>query len=125
MANPYAAPTTDAAGMEAGNSRSPELASGQKLVIYAILLHLAVIVLQFVIGSLAALGALVALVMSLIGVWRLGNGLGYGTGLKILLLVLMFVPLVSLIILLVLSGKATSLLRADGYKVGLLGASKA
>jgi hypothetical protein len=38
--------------------------------------------------------------------------------------VLMFVPLVNLIVLLVVSGRATRALRGAGYRVGLLGASK-
>jgi hypothetical protein len=39
-------------------------------------------------------------------------------------MVLMFVPLVGLIVLLVLNSKATAKLRAAGYRVGLLGASR-
>ena len=58
------------------------------------------------------------------GILRISSGLGYGTGTKVILVILMFVPLVGLITLLVLNAKATNRLREAGYKVGLLGASR-
>jgi len=47
------------------------------------------------------------------------------TPIKIVIGVCMFIPLVSLITLLLLNSRATTALRAAGYRVGLLGASKA
>ncbi len=44
----------------------------------------------------------------------------YGTGLGIVPGVLSFVPLIGLIVLLVVNGKATGLLKQNGIKVGLL-----
>jgi hypothetical protein len=38
--------------------------------------------------------------------------------------VLMFVPLINLLTLLVVNGRATRVLRDAGYRVGLLGASR-
>ena len=49
----------------------------------------------------------------------------YGTGLGVLYGILALVPCVGLIVLLVINGKATSTLRANGVKVGLLGANLA
>jgi hypothetical protein len=47
----------------------------------------------------------------------------YGTAAGIILGLLTLIPLLGLIPLLIVNGKATSLLRANGYTVGLLGAN--
>ena len=47
----------------------------------------------------------------------------YGTGLGIVLGILSLVPLIGLIVLLVVNGKATNILKQNGIKVGLLGAN--
>jgi hypothetical protein len=41
----------------------------------------------------------------------------------VLLGILTLIPLIGLIVLLVINGKATKVLRANGHRVGLLGAS--
>lgn len=46
----------------------------------------------------------------------------YGTALGIVLGILSLIPLIGLLVLLGVNGKATSVLRANGVKVGLLGA---
>ncbi len=101
-----------------------KVASGQKLIIYAILVNFLTIGLQAAVGEIAGLLAIVAVVMSLIGMFRLASGLGYSTGTKILLVILLLVPLIGLITLLVLNSRATNTLKAAGYKVGLLGARR-
>jgi len=121
--NPYRTPR---ANVDTGGS-GPELervATGQKLVVYAFLVYIAAGALRALVSPLLVLLAIPALVMALIGVWRTGAGLGWHVAVRILLLVLMFVPLVNLIVLLVVSGRATRALRDAGYRVGLLGASK-
>lgn len=123
QANPYQAPQAAVDRTEAG----PELertASGQKLVVYAFLVYIAAGALRALVSPVAILLAIPALIMALIGVWRTASGLGWHVAVRILLLLLMFVPLVNLIVLLVVSGRATRALRAAGYRVGLLGASK-
>lgn len=102
---------------------------GQKLIILAILLNILVIVLGLVGGSalgpirmLFPVAALATLVISLVGVVRMSGGLGFGIGLQVLFCLLMFIPLINLLTLLILNGKATGALRANGYKVGLFGA---
>ena len=108
--------------MEETQDQAPteELAKGQKLVIYAILLYFALVLLQNVI-PFAALFLVVCLVMSIIGVFKMCNGLEYGVGLNVLFVVLMFIPLVNIISLLVLNSKATKRLKDAGYEVGFLG----
>jgi hypothetical protein len=50
--------------------------------------------------------------------------MGYAVGWRVLLAVLMVIPLIGLITLVILNSRATKALRAGGYKVGLLGASR-
>jgi hypothetical protein len=101
-----------------------KVASGQKLIIYAILVNFLTIGLQAAFGDIASLVGIVAIVMSLVGMFRLTSGLGYSTGAKVGLVILLLVPLVSLIALLVLNSRATKALRGAGYKIGLLGAQR-
>ena len=123
--NPYASPQSPIGGGPTGNFDNVELlASGQKLVIFAILLNIAGGMLHFVLGSMAGLVSVAAFVMSVIGILRLCSGLGYAVGIKILMIALMIVPLVNLITLVVLNAKATKILKENGYTVGLFGASR-
>ena len=101
-----------------------KVASGQKLILYAILVNFLTIGLQMAIGDMAGLLGIVAIVMSLVGFFRLATGLGYSTGAKIGLVVLLLIPFVGLITLLILNSRATKALREAGYKVGLLGAKR-
>ena len=101
-----------------------QVASGQKMIIYAVLLNLGAIALQFAIGPTAAILMLVSAILAIIGILKLTTGLGNSIAAKIIYIILMFIPFVSLITLLVLNSKATNKLREAGYKVGLLGASK-
>jgi hypothetical protein len=75
-------------------------------------------------GTCKICRALGFLYLAIVGLYRLASGLGYSTGVKVLLFVLMIVPLVSLVTLFYLNSKATPLLRRAGYKVGLLGARR-
>jgi hypothetical protein len=122
--NPYEAPKAPIQAIAGDPVRIEEIASGQKLVIYAILVNIAAIALQLVIGRIAGVLGLVALVMSILGVLRLASGMSMAVASKVLLIVAMFIPLVGLITLLVLNSRATRHLTSAGYKVGLLGASK-
>jgi hypothetical protein len=101
-----------------------QVAEGQKLIINGLLLYFATTVMIRVVGPIAGLLALVAAVLGFMGVMRLGKGLGMSTGMRVFLGLLMFVPVVSLVALLVLNSRATTRLRAAGYQVGFFGASK-
>lgn len=109
-------------GMAAGGSIE-DVKDGQKMILYSIAIYifgllLSAVLPEFIIG----IGLIGAMVLGVVGFFRLTKGLGYSTGKKILLFILLLIPLVSLITLVLLSGKATEKLRAAGYKVGLLGA---
>lgn len=125
-ANPYAAPQTGAS-LADGPSRVLAVGRAQKLLIYAILLNLVGTVIVFAAGPAGGMLALpinlFSLVLSIIGIIRLAIGLGNGIAMRVVYIVLMFVPLVNLITLVILNGKATKMLRDAGYKVGLLGAN--
>jgi hypothetical protein len=105
---------------------------GQRWILFAILLNIVLVGLAFipkndaimaVFGLLSAVMLIASLILSLFGVLRLTAGFGYGVPARILIVILMFVPLVSLVVLLMQNSKATATLRAAGYKVGVLGAA--
>jgi len=121
--NPYETPRSEVDDRPWDGADLQQIASGQKLIIYSIILNFVTIALQRSSGGLALAASLVAIVMSFIGILRLCGGFGYSTGAKVLLVIGSFIPLVNLVILVVLSMKATGRLREAGYKVGLLGAS--
>jgi hypothetical protein len=139
-ATAYAAPpeapvaaTSPAPGGAAPPLRA--LAGAQRLVIWAILLYLLALVLRVVVAAsgqsssalavtandLLTLLTLAALVMAMVGVYRLAAALGSGMAVRILCLLFMLVPLIGLAILFVLNSRATARLRAAGLKVGFLG----
>lgn len=126
MANPYEAPKADLDDDDSQDrAQLATLASGQKLVIYAILLNLGLNVLAFAapqLGVVVGLAGVVVIVMSIVGVVRMARGLGQHVVVTVLLCVLMIVPCVNLLVLVSLSSRATGRLRAGGYEVGLLGA---
>ena len=91
---------------------------------YCILAYLALVLGQFLVPQevriFVGLAALVASMAAAVFVWMLALSV-YNTGTAIVLGVLTLIPLVGLIVLLIINGKATNILRAHGLKVGLLG----
>ncbi len=75
-----------------------------------------------ILGWVIPFGFLLAIPFQLYAVFRLARANGNSVGVTILLMLLMFVPLVSLIVLLVINNRATNLLRGAGIRVGLMGA---
>ncbi|AFM27493.1 CPBP family intramembrane glutamic endopeptidase [Desulfomonile tiedjei] len=55
-------------------------------------------------------------------VWNLAKSLDLSTGISVLYLLLMFIPIINTIALLMLNNKATQTLRKAGIRVGLMGA---
>jgi len=110
----------------AGTSVTIErVATGQKLLIYALLVFLFSAVLRAAFGEVGgALGGIAGLILSLVGLFYVGSGMGYSMGLIVIFCVLMVIPLINMITLVVLNSRATKALRAAGYKVGLFGASR-
>ena len=134
-ANPYSPPQTDSDERPLGAAdpaRLELMANGQRMIIRAILLYFCVIGVSGAMPRpapaavgfffLAALAAIV--ILSLVGLLRLSSGLGIPMPFRILLGLLVFVPLVNLLVLAVLSSRATRALRKAGYRVGFLGAKK-
>lgn len=101
-----------------------QVASGQKMIIFAILINIVTYVLQIAVHPFLGLLALAAIALGIIGIVNLAKGLGKSTGLTVVFVILMFVPCVSLIMLLILNSEATKELQRAGYRVGLMGASK-
>jgi hypothetical protein len=104
-----------------------EIAIGQRSVMYCMLGQLGAGAF-YVFGNAqnliplaiaALLLSLVLLVVTAIFVWKLANALGLS---PILYVVLIFVPCLSLMVLVVVIGKASERLKAAGVKVGLMGA---
>lgn len=122
MENPYQAPRASILNKQKQSAGLDDVASGQKLIIYAILLYCLCAALKAVIGPLVLLPALVCLGLSWTGIYRISRGLDYPMWARIILLALMLIPLIGLVVLLMLSSRATARLKAAGYSVGLLGA---
>jgi len=113
-----------------GSGRSRQnlytIAVYQKVILVCILCYLGAVVFQFfippalrlVLGLMAVLVILTAAVF----VFLLATQV-YSVGLGILLGILTLVPFVGFIMLLIINGKATAVLKEHGYAVGLLGAS--
>lgn len=122
MENPYRSPHAAVLERPRPGPELDDVASGQKLVIYAILLYFVAAAARAVLGPLATVPLLICLGMGWTGIYRLSRGLGDAMWMRIALLILMLVPLVGLIVLVILSSRGTSRLKKAGYSVGLLGA---
>jgi hypothetical protein len=98
----------------------------QKVILLCILCYLVAAAVQFAVPEelrlFPLLGMIGVIVAATVFVFMLAIKL-YETGVGIVLGILTLVPLVGLIILLVVNGKATSTLQQHGYHVGLLGAN--
>ncbi|HEV2293713.1 MAG TPA: hypothetical protein VGR35_07645 [Tepidisphaeraceae bacterium] len=101
------------------------IAARQKGIIFCILAYLLLVVAQLFVPRelrpILAIAALGVSITAMVFVFMLSLSL-YSTAVGILLGILTLVPLVGLIVLLVVNGKATNLLKRHGVKVGLLGA---
>lgn len=132
MDNPYQAPASDDTARAPTASGDIEFVRrGQKLVIWAILLNILVPIVAIALGGvgrttaiLVQIGGLVAVAFAIYGLYCLGKGMRASILVGIVTVLCMFVPLLNLLVLLLINGSATRRLRAAGYKVGLLGASK-
>jgi hypothetical protein len=139
--NPYRPPLAQVRDMpesEADAESIAQLGSGQKLAIYAICTYIGTALVRvlltallrssledddlFLIGLFAGAAFLVAFVLSAVGQWRMADGLGISVGLRVLMVILLFIPLVNIVMLLILSSRSTRALRQAGYRVGFFGA---
>jgi hypothetical protein len=126
--NPYQSPMADlvAVGVLSGKREDVRsVAQYQKGILICILIYLIAVVCQFLIPqeifALLAAGVLVVAVVGTVFVFLLATKV-YSTSVGILLGILTLIPCVGLLVLLIVNGKATNILRQNGIRVGLLGA---
>ena len=114
------------------NPEIRKIAVRQKVLLFCILIYIVCSLSLFLIPAVAGDGAneaamLVSLAMLVNGVvgavfvFLLATGV-FGTAIGILLGLLALIPLVGLLVLLLVNGRATRMLRDNGISVGLLGA---
>lgn len=138
MDNPYSPPIANVERLPAIGTEElaqlEKIRSGQRLVVWAMLLYFGLGALSVLVGEGTSLVAIITMTvlglafliamiaLALIGLLRIWSGLGTAVIFRILLFLLLFVPLVGLLVLASSSARATKRLRANGYRVGLLGA---
>ena len=98
------------------NTETYEIGKRQKAILWLILLSIFLIFIP-------KIGPILSAVINIMFVYKLAVALK--SKVAWLWCLLMIVPLVSLISLLIINGKATTALRTAGIKVGLMGANKA
>lgn len=124
--NPYKPPEAEVESKkeisEIEAKKLKSLASGQKLIIYAILVYF----LAFAAGQVSPIVAMVlvfaSFALSVVGLLKVLVLLNVHIVFKILYFLLLFLPLLNILALLSINARATKMLRKGGYKVGLLGA---
>ena len=100
-----------------------KIASSQRGMLICLLVNVLCLI-----GNRAGLGPVVLVVMilqvvaALYFVFNLATSLKYSNAVAVLCCILMFIPLLCLLTMGILSGKATKILKENGIKVGLLGA---
>lgn len=127
--NPYQPPQANptAVGILSGTRDDlRSVAKSQKGILVCILIYLVAVFAQFAlpleVRPLVGIGVLLVGLVGAVFVFMLAIKV-YGTGLGIVLGILSLVPCIGLIVLLVVNGKATGVLKQNGIKVGLLGAN--
>jgi len=127
--NPYQPPSAmpPAVGVKSGNREDLlSVAQYQKGILVCILIYFIAVICQFAVPPelrpIIVIGVLVVGLAGTIFVFLLAIKV-YSTGVGVLLGILTFIPCLGLIVLLVVNGKATEILKQNGIKVGLLGAN--
>lgn len=127
--NPFEPPrdASQAVGVLSGRREDLRtIARFQKGILVCILIYLLAVIGQFALPPelriFMAVGVMVFALAGAVFVFLLAIKV-YGVGLGILLGVLSLAPCLGLIVLLLVNGKATNVLRQNGIKVGLMGAN--
>ncbi|MCA9157448.1 MAG: hypothetical protein KDA72_03930 [Planctomycetales bacterium] len=134
--NPYLPPASTSLGssmpIPQAKERLRRIANAQRQVNLALLLYIAIFPVSFGLGAvgggapwaalLLGLFALAVIILGAISVYRLA-AVFRGKVVALIYVIGLLVPLLGLLLLLSISGKATKELRAAGIKVGLLGAN--
>lgn len=129
--NPYAPPSTSTPVVDVLSGSREDLrsiATYQRGIIFCILFYIAGMISRAIlpeqIWALVALGIIAAAIVGAVFVFLLSTKV-YGTALGILLGILCLIPLLGILILLIVNGKATSVLRKNGIRVGFFGVNPA
>lgn len=102
-----------------------DVATGQRMLIFAIVVNVAAYILSNAVDPIVGLAVgIVGLVLGVTGMVRTTRGLGFSTPRKVFYVIGLFIPLISLFVLVSASARATKMLRANGYKVGFFGAKQ-
>ena len=127
--NPYQSPSAEPqiVGVKSGSRADlKSVVQYQKGILVCILIYLIAMICQFAmpveLRPIIGLGVLVIGLVGTVLVFLLAIKV-YSTGVGVLLGILTLIPCISLIVLLVVNGKATGILKQNGIKVGLLGAN--
>lgn len=120
--NPYNTPDANVRVRPDDDAEVQKIISGQKLILYAILLNIGANILAARIPMLGVVAFLVAAVMAITGLAKVCTGLRYHIAATVIFCVLMIVPLLNLVVLVLVNRKATARIREAGYEVGLMGA---
>ncbi len=134
--NPYSPPQSTSQYLSAGqNPAGPpreflrEVATYQRFVLFSLLANIVSNIVMMIGGGLDLLVllallavALIIIVLTMVSMFLLANRI-YNVGVAIVCAILMLVPCISLITMLIVNQKATSILQASGVKVGLFGAN--
>lgn len=101
-----------------------KIASAQRGVIACVGINILLIILAKIAtnSDIILLAAIALAVVAIIFIAKLTSALRYSTAVIVLSCIATCIPLISLIVLLVLNGKATAILKEHGVKVGLFGA---
>jgi len=126
--NPYQppSPATEVVGVNSGTREDlRSVAVYQKGILVCILIYLIAVIVQFALPVelqlFIALGVLALGITATVFVFLLATKV-YSMGIGVLLGILTLIPCIGLIVLLIVNGKATGILKQNGIKVGLLGA---
>ena len=120
--NPYAGPGAVAADPQGVGMNTHDVAKAQRMLLLSILASLVGNVLMNTNALVGVLMIPVALAIAVFSIWcvyKLCKALSLG---PVLWIIAMFIPLINLICLVILNQKATTYLKSQGLKVGLLGA---
>lgn len=102
------------------------IARDQKVILGCIVMYVLSIIFQFALPRdlrpILGIGMLGVIVVGMVFVFMLATKI-YGTGMGVLLGLVTLIPLLGLIALVRVNGKATSVLKQHGIPVGLLGAT--
>jgi hypothetical protein len=124
--NPYTPPSSRVADVADGDLESIEslnrVARGQRQVMFALLAEIAASVIARAAPQIGLLLLIAAFIYSVVALLRLTSALGISIVSRVLLCVGLLIPLLSLLVLAVLSSRASRRLRAAGFRIGFLGA---